>query len=71
MLRVADPELRSMVMFGLYTRQRLGDIAMLTWQNIDLEQSEIRLVARKTRKTLILPIAGALQRHLKTMPVFG
>jgi integrase len=38
-LRVADPELRSMVMIGLYTGQRLGDIAMLTWQNIDLEQS--------------------------------
>jgi integrase len=68
-LRVADPEWRSMVMFGLYTGQRLGDIAMLTWQNIDLEQGEIRLVTRKTRKTLILPIAGALQRHLETMPI--
>jgi integrase len=58
-----------MVMFGPYTGQRLGDIAMHTWQNIDLEQSEIRLAARKTRKTLILPTAGALQRHLKTMPI--
>ena len=35
-LGVTDPSGRSMVMFGLYTSQRLGDIATLTWQNIDL-----------------------------------
>lgn len=56
-------------MFGLYTGQRLGDIAMLTWQNIDLEHGEIRLITRKTRKTLNLPIAGPLQRHIETMSI--
>jgi integrase len=56
-----------MVMFGLYTGQRLGDIATLTWQNIDLEHGEIRLITRKTRKTLILPIAAPLQRHIEAM----
>jgi integrase len=66
-LGVADPDWRSMVMFGLYTGQRLGDIATLTWQNIDLEHGEIRLITRKTRKTLILPIAAPLQRHIEAM----
>lgn len=67
-LGVADSQWRSMVMFGLYTGQRLGDIATMTWQNIDLEHGEIRLITRKTRKTLILPIAAPLQRHIEAMP---
>lgn len=66
-LSVADPEWRSMILFGLYTGQRLGDIATLTWQNIDLA-GEIRLVARKTGKTLILPIAGPLRKNLEMLP---
>lgn len=68
-LSVADPEWRSMVMFGLYTGQRLGDIAMLTWQNVDLEHGEIRLTTRKTKKTLILPVAAPLQRHIEMIPI--
>jgi integrase len=40
---------------------------MLTWENIDLIRGEIRLVTRKTRKTMILPIATALRRHIEGM----
>jgi integrase len=67
-LSVANPEWRSMILFGLYTGQRLGDVATLTWQNIDLQQGEIRLVTRKTHKTKVLPIAGPLRRHIEAMP---
>jgi integrase len=67
-LSVADNEWRSMVLFGLYSGQRLGDIAALTWQNIHLHQGEIRLVTRKTHKTLILPIAAPLRRHIEALP---
>jgi integrase len=67
-LAAADDEWRSMVYFGLYTGQRLGDIASLTWQNIDLQLGEIRLVTRKTHKTLILPIARPLRRHIEALP---
>jgi integrase len=67
-LAEADDEWRSMVYFGLYTGQRLGDIASLTWQNIDLQLGEIRLVTRKTHKTLILPIARPLRRHIEALP---
>jgi len=52
-LSVADDEWRSMIRFGLYSGQRLSDIALLTWANIDLERNEIRFVARKTGKTIV------------------
>jgi len=67
-LSVADDEWRSMVIFGLYSGQRLGDVATLTWQNLHLQQGEIRLVTRKTHKTLILPIAAPLRRHIEALP---
>jgi integrase len=48
-LAIADPEWRSMILFGVYTGQRLSDIASLTWDNIDLQKGELRLTAQKTR----------------------
>ena len=68
-LAVADEEWRSLILCALYTGQRLGDLAVLTWANIDLQRGEIRLVTRKTSKTLILPIAAPLQKHLDTIPM--
>ena len=38
-LAAADPEWRSLVLFGLYTGQRLADIAALTWDNLDLTKT--------------------------------
>jgi integrase len=64
----AGPEWRSMIYFGLYTGQRLGDIAALTWQNVDLAQKEIRLQTTKTERQQILPIAAPLLRHIMTLP---
>ncbi len=66
-LAVADEEWRSMVRFGLYTGQRLSDIASLTWQNIDTTRNEIRLTTRKTGRRQTLPLPSALQAHLSTM----
>ena len=65
---VADDEWKSLILFGLYTGQRLGDLAMLTWHNVDLLRGEIRLVTRKTGKTLTLPIAAPLRKHLDSLP---
>src|SRR6516162_6323688 len=63
----ADPEWQSLIRFGLYTGQRLSDLASLTWSNIDLERNEIRLIARKTGKNVILPIAPPLRSHILTI----
>jgi integrase len=67
-LRLADPEWQSLIKFGLYTGQRLADLASLTWSNIDLEKNQIRFVARKTAKTVLLPIAAPLRNHILTLP---
>jgi integrase len=55
-LAVADDEWKSLIRFGLYTGQRLGDLAALRWQNIDLQRAEIRITTQKTSKNLVLPI---------------
>ena len=67
-LSVADPERRSMILFGLYSGQRLSDIATLRWQNIDLAKGELRLQTRKTGRRMIIPLAPPLISHLETLP---
>jgi integrase len=66
-MEVADDEWRSMLRFGLFTGQRLYDIATLRWAQIDLAREEIRLTAKKTGKGLTLPLAGPLLRHVLTL----
>jgi integrase len=66
-LAVADQEWQSLIKFGLYTGQRLSDLASLTWAQIDLERDEIRLTTRKTGKALLIPIARPLREHLLGM----
>jgi integrase len=67
-LNVADPEWKSMILFGLYTGQRLADVATLRWNNVDLAKGEIRFTTRKTGKPMILPIAKPLRQYLDTLP---
>ena len=67
-LERCDDEWRSLVLFGLYTGQRLGDVSLLTWQNIDLAQQEIRLQTVKTERQQIIPIAAPLMRQIMSLP---
>lgn len=57
-------EWKSLVMFGLYTGQRLGDLASLHWHDIDLTAGEIRFTTRKTGRAQKIPIAPALKKHI-------
>jgi len=66
-LSVADDEWKSMILFGLYSGQRLGDIATLTWANIDLPAGELRLVTRKTGKQIIQSLSGPLLEHIEAL----
>ncbi len=67
-LAKCDDEWRSLVRFGFYTGARLGDIAALTWQAVDLESGCINYVSRKTGRNVSLPIAGPLAKHIDTLP---
>ena len=63
-LRVARGEWRGIILFGLYTGQRLGDIARLTWQNVEPARGELAFVSRKTKRRLVIPLAAPLQTFL-------
>lgn len=65
MLAAADPEWRSLVLFGFYTGQRLGDLARLRWNNVDLTSGRLTLVTAKTGKRLSIPLAAPLRKHIE------
>jgi len=56
-----------MILFGLYSGQRLGDIATLRWNNIDLAHGKLRFSTRKTGKTMILPLAEPLRKYIESL----
>jgi integrase len=67
-LRVASNEWQGMVLAGVYTGQRLKDIASLTWDNVDMERDEIRLSTSKTGRQQVIPIARPLRAYLADLP---
>src|SRR5260370_4441997 len=70
-LDLASDEWRSMILFGLYSGQRLGDIATLRWNNIDLGHGELRFSTLKTGKTMILPLAEPLRKYIESLSTPG
>ena len=67
-LEVADDEWRGMILCGFYTGQRLGDIAALCWNNVDLWRHELRFVTSKTGRRQIIPMARPLASYLESLP---
>jgi integrase len=67
-LNACDAEWRGLVMFGLYTGQRLGDLAGLTWDNIDTTNGELLIITGKTDRSMSIPLAVPLANHISTMP---
>jgi integrase len=61
-------EWRGMILLGIYTGQRLGDIRRMTWNSVDLENDTISLTTQKTRKRIILPLAKPLRAYLELIP---
>jgi integrase len=57
-----------LVLTGLYTGQRLGDAAGLTWQQVDLSKGCVSFVTSKTGKRLSFHMAKPLADYLENMP---
>lgn len=73
-LKVADEEWQGMILMGRNTGLRLGDIATLTWANIDLQNQQLYVATRKPGRSQNLPIAKPVRRHLeshRSRPIFG
>jgi integrase len=68
-LHVADDEWRGMILTGLYTGLRLGDIARLTWTNVDLQNGVMNLASQKTDRAIDIPIARPLLQHFEKLTV--
>jgi len=64
----ASGEWKGIVLFGLYTGQRLSDVCSLCWSNVDLEAEVIRFVTGKTGRQMEIPIAPPLLEFIETMP---
>jgi integrase len=64
LLASVNEEWSSMIKVGLYTGARLSDVASLKWADIDFDRSELRFIARKTRKSVLVPLVGPLRAHL-------
>jgi integrase len=67
-LTACSDEWRSLVLFGFYTGARLGDLATLTWQNVDLSSNELRYTTRKTGRRVVIPLAEPLRAYIETLP---
>jgi integrase len=63
-----DSEWRGLVLVGLYTGQRLGDCARLTWQQVDLVHNTVWFVTAKTNKRLSMHMAKPLADYLEKLP---
>ena len=57
-----------MILAGLYTGQRLKDIASLTWANVDTEADELRFITSKTGRRQVIPIAKPLRVFIEELP---
>jgi len=65
LLSVAKGEWRGMVLGGLYTGQRIGDLASLTRRKVDLADQLIKFRSQKTGRDMVIPIAPAFLDYLK------
>jgi integrase len=67
-LAVADPEWRSLIMFGALSGQRLGDLCALKWGQIDLLRNELTLTSKKTNRRIVVPLSEQLREHVLSLP---
>lgn len=68
LLRVANAEWKGIILTGIYTGQRLGDIVRLCWRDVDLHRREIRFHTQKTDRDVMLPLAKPLHAHFLSLP---
>jgi integrase len=61
-------EWRAVFFLGLYTGQRLNDLAELKWRNVDLKAKTISFIAAKTKALVALPLVDEAREALLALP---
>jgi integrase len=64
----APPDLRTLMLIGIYTGARLGDAATLDWSAVDFVGHRCSFVQGKTKRRLVVPLHPALAVHLQALP---
>jgi len=67
LLEVADPEWKSLILFGVFTGQRLGDLIDLTFANILYDKKEIIFSTEKTGRSMSIPASDTLWAHIESL----
>ncbi len=70
LLGAANQEWQGMILTAYTTGVRLGDIASLDWDNVNLQAMEIRFSATKTGQDMILPLSDQLHDCLIKLPSY-
>lgn len=65
LLAVATGEWEGLVLGGLYTGQRLGDLATLNGRKVNLADELIKFRSQKTGRDMVIPIAPPFLAYLK------
>lgn len=68
LVAAAQPEWRGLILAGVCTGQRLGDLARLRWSNVDTEKRMVSLKSRKTGQPVSIWILDPLWDHLTSSP---
>ena len=68
LLGAVSGEWRGMVLLGLWTGQRLADLAMLRWSSLDLAKGTIHFTAGKTGDLVGLPLMQEVVDCLAELP---
>ena len=68
LFRVAAGEWRGIILFGVYTGQRLSDLVSLNWTHLDLEAGVVRFTTSKTGRHQVIPLAPPVLAYITEQP---
>jgi integrase len=71
LVKAAEGDWQSAVLFAYYTGARLRDVANMRWNAIDLNAKLINFIPSKTKKHVTIPLHSDLERHLLKSPGIG
>jgi integrase len=71
LLKAAEGDWRGAILLGYYTGARLGDVANMRWNAVDLDKRLIRFTPSKTKKPVTVPLHDDLRRELLKNPGIG
>jgi len=67
LIKMAVGEMKGLIIFGIFTGQRLGDIARLSWRSLDLDNNEVRFLTSKTGKRLAFPLLRPMADYVAAL----